>query len=389
MKVTNRSDISYKNSPPVIFKGLTSKLSNAVYAKEEVVALCKQYDAKSKGVIGKAPASWIYSIPFEKRPEMLKELFANFGELLSELRGQKDSYLTKKSVQKRIKILMKQTGIIKSRDKVKLTYSDSGSFADVYRLDVKDESFAIKIFKKLLQTGWTYHEHNGNFFEQPVAQYLKKKIPAKKNNWFKYYFGDLYNGIMVSRFENGDYPFDGKAFNTEKIGILTSREHYTERNNLDGRILDIGMVDIMPHAKNKTMRYIYAKTMYDQLAAKKILEETLKWKPSQIYYDRLKGAFYSMQIMSTKNAKDCLDLILPAANKEVSLYMAENIYYAPYKLRQDIFDALYIKNNKEIDLALADKLEAIERAVGSDSKNLQLLKERNDNDINKILAKYL
>ena len=384
---TNSQKIKYKSPATPSFQGITSKLSKAVYDKNEVYEFCNKYGTKFNGIVGKPPAAWVFSIPFDKRPEKIKELYANFGKIFSELRDPVNVSQTRRSAQKKLKRLLKQTDIVKNQKQVKLSYTDSGSFGDVYRLDVKDESFAVKVYRALFQTGWTYHNCNGNFFEQPVAQYLKKKMPNKNNNWFKFYFGDLYNGIMVSRFENGDYPFDGKAFNTLKIGIVTTKEHYSQKNILEGRILDVGMVNIWPHAKNKTLRYVYSKTMKDQQAPFKVLEKTLKWKPSNFYNERLKGVFYSLQIVSNENAKKCLDLLLPAADKDVSLYIADNIFYAPYALRQEIFDSLIAKNNEEVDMALAKNLECIEGVITPESKTYKILYSRNNKNINARLKK--
>ena len=376
----------YKKQYTPSFCGLTSKLSKAVYEKDEVIKLYKKYEPKSHGIIGKLPAQWIYQIPLEKRPEMIKNIFASVGEAFSGLRTMKDNAFAQKIAARTITKSLKKAGVLKRFQKAKITYHDSGSFADVYKLDVQGESYAIKVFKKILLKGMHFDNINGNFFEQPVAQYLKKKIPKRKNNWFKFYFGDLKNGVMFSRFENGDYPFDRKPFATEKIGILThSKEHYNDRNNIEGRIIDAGSVETMKHAKNKTMRYIYSKAYSNQLAPLKILEETLKWKPSAFYNDRLKGVFYSFQLLSNKNSKACLDKLLPAADDEVALFMADNIYYSAYSLRKEIFNFLYARNNKKIDLALAKQLENVECPVTRDSECVKMLMKRNNPKIDKIL----
>ncbi len=378
----------YKKQASPSFCGLTSKLSKAVYEKDEAVELFKKFESKSHGIIGKLPAQWIYAIPFEKRQQIIKNIFANFGEEFAKLRNKKpdaDSF-ARITASRQITKLLKQSGVLKGLQRAKVSYVDSGSFADVYRLDVKGESYAVKVFKKVLELGFHFDNINGNFFEQPVAQYMKGKIPKRKNNWFKFYFGDLKNGIMVSRFENGDYPFDGKPFATEKIGILVhSREHYNERNCLEGRILDVGSVEVLEHAKNKTMRYVYSKAYCDQLAPLKILEETLKWKPSAFYNDRLKGVFYSFQMLSNENTKKCLDKLLPAADDEVALFMADNIYYSAYSLRKGIFDSLYARNNPKIDLILAKKLENIQCPITPDSECVKMLLQRDNPEINKLI----
>lgn len=381
----NKTQNQSNNAEQQTFTGLSSKLSKSVYTKKEVMNLFHKYESKSNGIIGRAPAKWIYSIPFEERKTQIKIFYEKFGEIIANLRAKNKETINTNTIQQELTQLFRTTGILNSKQKVKIAYKNYGTFADVYKLDIKGESYAIKVFKKIIEKGSNYHEQNGNFFEQPVAHYLSGKIPTKKNNFFKYYFGDLKNGIMVSRFENGHNPFTGKPYRTEQLGIITGEEQHTKSNNLKGRILDIGMVDVMPHAKNKTFRYIYTKTMRNQLAPFEILQETLKWKPSKLYNERLKGVFYSLQIVSDENAKKCLDLLLPAADNEVALFMANNIFYAPYTLRKNIFYSLYEKNNIKIDLALAKKLDYINGITSKDSITYQLLKNKNNNTINKIL----
>ena len=130
---------------------------------------------------------------------------------------------------------------------------------------------------------------------------------------------------------------------------------------------------------------IFENTPYS--ISNKVLEKTLKWKPSNFYNERLKGVFYSLQIVSNENAKKCLDLLLPAADKDVSLYIADNIFYAPYALRQEIFDSLIAKNNEEVDMALAKNLECIEGVITPESKTYKILYSRNNKNINARLKK--
>ena len=376
----------YKNPKQPSFEGLSSKLSKNVFEKSEVIKLYKKYRKKSKGKIGTLPASWIYSIPFEHRSQSIKNILQNFGEIFSELRKKKNNPTTKKLTAQKLTKLLKESGILKGRESAKIKYINSGQFADVYRLDVKKESYAIKLFHKLLEQNDSFHNTNGNYFEQPLALFIKGKIPKRKNNWFKFYFGDLKNGIMVSRFENGNNPFNKKPFNVQKIGLITNiDEHYAKTNNIEGRIIDNGGTEIMEHAKNKTARYVYKKTYSDQLAPLRILKETLKWKPSQIKNERLKGVFYSLQIVSDKNAKKCLDLLLPAADKEVSLYITQNIFYSPYNLRKEVFNAMYAKNDVKIDEMLTKRLEYIFGPIEQDTEAIKLLKSRNNKEINTLL----
>ena len=377
---------SYKNQKQPSFNGLSSKLSKNVFEKSEVIKLYKKHRSKSKGKIGTLPANWVYAIPFEHRSQSIKNILQNFGEIFSELRKKKNNPTTKKLTAQKLTKLLKESGILKGRESAKIKYINSGQFADVYRLDVKKESYAIKLFHKLLEQNDSFHNINGNYFEQPLALFIKGKIPKRKNNWFKFYFGDLKNGIMLSRFENGNYPFNKKPFNVQKIGLITNiDEHYAKTNNIEGIIIDNGCTEIMEHAKNKTLRYVYKKTYSDQLAPLKILKETLKWKPSQIKNERLKGVFYSLQIVSDENAKKCLDLLLPAADKEVSLYITQNIFYSPYNLRKEVFNAMYVKNDVKIDEMLTKRLEYIFGPIEQDTEAIKLLKSRNNKEINTLL----
>lgn len=376
----------YKKPKQPSFEGLSSKLSKNVFEKSEVIKLYKKHRSKSKGKIGTLPASWVYAIPFEHRSHSIKNILQNFGEIFSELRKKKSNPTTKKLTAQKLTKLLKESGILKGRESAKIKYINNGQFADVYRLDVKKESYAIKLFHKLLEQNDSFHNINGNYFEQPLALFIKGKIPKRKNNWFKFYFGDLKNGIMVSRFENGNNPFNKKPFNVQKIGLITNiDEHYAKTNNIEGRIIDNGGTEIMEHAKNKTLRYVYKKTYSDQLAPFKIMKETLKWKPSPLKNERLKAVFYSLQIVSDENAKKCLDLLLPAADKEVSLYITQNIFYSPYNLRKEVFKAMYAKNDAKIDKMLTKRLEYIFGPIEQDTEAVKLLKNRNNSEINTLL----
>ncbi len=370
------------------FKGLSAKLSKAAFDKNEIMSLYKQYEQKSQGKIGRLPSQWIYSIPFEKRSKTIKHIFETVGKTFAELlRKEPCDNKARKQAQKIITKLFRQAGILRIWQRAKLKYIDSGSFGDVYRLDVKKESYAVKVYKSLFQNYYNSDNYHGNFYEQAIAQYMKGKISKRNNNWFKFYFGDLKYGIMVSRFEQGSRHIKKKPFNALlKIGLLfDDREQYSERNSLNGIIIDNGGGKILKHAKNKTMRYVFAKTMKEPAAPLKILEKTLQWKPSRFYNDRLKGVFYSLQITSEETAKNCLDLLLPAADKEVSAYIAKNINYAPINLRPKIFYALYSKNDINLDKILAAKLDYIDAYIGSDSRYLQLLRNRKEPEIDKIL----
>ncbi len=244
--------------------------------------------------------------------------------------------------------------------------------------NVFEKSEVIKLYKKhrskskgkigTLPANWVYaipFEHRS----QSIKNILQN-------------FGEIFSELRKKK----NNPFNKKPFNVQKIGLITNiDEHYAKTNNIEGIIIDNGCTEIMEHAKNKTARYVYKKTYSDQLAPLRILKETLKWKPSQIKNERLKGVFYSLQIVSDKNAKKCLDLLLPAADKEVSLYITQNIFYSPYNLRKEVFNAMYAKNDVKIDEMLTKRLEYIFGPIEQDTEAIKLLKSRNNKEINTLL----
>ena len=79
-----------------------------------MVELFKKFESKSHGIIGKLPAQWIYAIPFEKRPQIIKNIFANFGEEFAKLRNKKpdtDSF-ARITAGRQITKLLKQSGVL-------------------------------------------------------------------------------------------------------------------------------------------------------------------------------------------------------------------------------------------------------------------------------------
>lgn len=382
---------NYKSNSSYSFKGLTSKLSKSVYTKTEVIELCKKYNKKSSSKVGKLPHEWISPIPFDDRADAVKQIYKTIGAAFSKLRRQRENHKLQNAAKNKIKKLFEQKGILKENDTVNVEFTGNGAYAGVYRLDVNDKSYAVKVFDSLLEASDSgLGDCNGNFFEQNVGQYIKKKIPKRNNNWFHMYFGDFQNGIMVSKFEDAKNPFTKKTFLEEKIGLLTSeKEHYALKNNIGGKIVDPGCIDILEHARNKTFAFVYSKSMKSSDAPLKILTETLTWKPSKIKNDRMKGVVYSFINLPEGNAEKCLNLLIPAADEEVLLYTIKNIEKIPFNLRKSVFTKLLEKNNERINIELARQLHF------SGDKGLvsfdcfKKLKSGNNTRVNEILASQI
>lgn len=392
------NNFSYKDKSSISFRGLTSVLSKRVYDKTETVALYKNYYKKSRGVVGRLPAEWIYTIPFEERTKTIKEVFAFLGRSFSNLRLKYEDFSVQKQVAKELTDFFKSKKIIGSKDKVGIEFAGSGAYGNVYKLNVQNKSYAVKVFSspKNLKSfdNLSLDYCNGNFFEQNIAQFLTKKIPKRKKNLFHFYFGDMKNGIMVSKFEDGENPFLGRGFDYRKIGLLLAdEEHFSQKNNIAGKIIDVGCIDIMEHAKNKTLAYVFSKSMASQNAPYEILEKTLNWKPSKIKNDRIKGVIYSFQNLSDENAKKCIDEIFKHLsfddNKEVFQYLAGNIFKVPSQYRKLCFDKLIKCKDKEVNISLAQNIDCMRQDVFTIVDSFKKLKSINDEKVDFLLTSKL
>lgn len=392
------NNFSYKDKSSISFRGLTSVLSKKPYNKVETAALYQKYYNKSHGIVGRLPAEWIFKIPFEERASTIKDIFSFLGTSFSSLRLKYEDFAIQKQVARNLTYFFKSKKIIGPKDKIGIEFAGSGAYGNVYKLNVQNKNYAVKVFSSLdnisSNDNISLDYCNGNFFEQNIAQFLTKKVPKRKKNLFHFYFGDIKNGIMVSEFEDGANPFVRRGFDYRKVGLLLAdEEHFAQKNNIAGKIIDIGCVDVMEHAKNKTLAYVFSKSMASQNAPYEILEKTLNWKPSKIKNDRIKGVIYSFQNLSDENAKKCIDEIFKHLslddNKEVFQYLAGNIFKVPSQYRKLCFDKLIKCKDKEVNISLAQNIDCMRQDVFTIVDSFKKLKSINDEKVDFLLTSKL
>lgn len=343
------------------FYGLTSKLSKAVYSKEEVWHMCHKYDKKSHYKAGTLPADWIYCVAFENRPKAVKDVLRRFGGYFAKLRTQGHNEYLEKDVSEKITKLFQKNGILKKSQKADVSALENGYFSNVYKLGVNGKNYAVKVFNKIFSAPSTLNDVNGNLFEQNIFLFLKGKLPKRNNNWGTFYFGDFKNGVMVTKFEDGNNAFNGQPFNVEKLGLcLYKNEHFAAKNNIGGKIIDAGCTIVSEPAKNKTISYVYSQTLKDPCAPLKILEETIKWRPSALKSDRFKGVFYSLRFADRGIRNNAIDVLLKHADDEAAGYIAKNVQYCTDEEITKIFMNFLKRENEELKYTVWQKIDELD-----------------------------
>lgn len=231
---------------------------------------------------------------------------------------------------------------------------------------------------------------NGNGYEQNIFCFLQKKIPLRNKNWVQFYFGDIKNGILVTKFENGKERFKGNPYDLRRIGLYISEfEHYSPRNNIGGKIIDTGCIEPAEYVNNKTFRYAYNKASQNQDTPFKILTETLRWKDSAQREERLKGIVYSLRLLDKKQMQKNIQLLLETADENLSIFIINQLKAFPHGIRNKIFDSMIAKNNERIDTQLAIQLNHLQNFGYISPQQFKKLKDKNNVSIDTELVKQL
>jgi len=186
-------------SANVSFTGLTSDLKRTILSDSEIKKSMRKHK-KSRGYVGSLPREMIVNIPKEERAGRIKDIYSAFSKAVKKMSNrffggsEKASEILKESLVKN-KVIEKDTV-------VRFSNLGAGDYADVYKLDIGDKSYAVKHFTK---KGVPDGEMMGNRFEQNRALYMNAK---EGSNWAKFYFGNLKKGYMVSKYipKNGPKP---------------------------------------------------------------------------------------------------------------------------------------------------------------------------------------
>lgn len=379
-----KPDIAYQNNQSTpSFSGLTSKLAKNMHTKREIQSLLNKYEEKTNGICGNLPPSWINKIPHEERRHRVKEIFQSFSEIFSH----SIFYDTKKIKEQneaveKFESVLKDAGILKK--KIALKHIEGGSYGEVYRLDINDESFAFKCMYNTCH--YASDPVDGNLSEQAAALFINKNIPKKHRNWAQFFFGDLKNGTMLSRFCTPKDKIKSTPYDIRKLGLIPHIDHNVSRNKAGDMIVDFGRTKFEEIAKNKTYRYVRKKSMESENAITDILKETLQWQPSHYKDERIIGIIHSLDRVPKDSIKNCLDMIYPQLNQKTSKVLAQNVFSVPFSLRKKVFDKLINLDNEQVDIELAKNLSAF---TLTRNYSFQKLVEKNNTEVNIRLIKYI
>lgn len=291
---------------------ITHSLKNRAFLSQKSIQKIVEH-ADSFKIAGTVPKELIEHMPENMRRSQIKELLNGFSNAIRILQQPNDelgqqirrfisknesAVLSEKSMNTKLKILndyisefqkitnpleeinrakavLSQTLAKAGFDKSNLKYIGSGEFGDVYRLQIQDKSYALKIFKK-------YHTEqydnvfqrmldevdiddfkdemklHGRFIEPNRALYLQDNF--KKSQNVPMYFADLENGGMLSDFIDLDTPAPEKVIAEQNIGLLHTDK--TKKENVqNGWVLDPGGQKVINKdiANNRTARKVYSK----------------------------------------------------------------------------------------------------------------------------------
>lgn len=366
----------YNLNNPTSFKGLTAKLTKATYSKKEVVALFKRYERKSNGIVGQLPHEWINLIPFEKRKLVIKNLFQELGEAFSLLR--KNNFSERINLlEKRLNKIFKNVGILKRKQSVNLTPIGQGGFGQVYKLKLLNKSYALKVFKVNNDNkSWKYLE-NGNFYEQALGQYLKKKIPKRNKNVSYMYYGDLKNSLQLSTFEEKSKPFKGTVFDFMKIGLkLSPNEHFTPKNNIANKIIDLGGIHQIFPFYNKQLIYMAKELNKSDDKIYEFMNQTLNTKDKILFNNKIKA----LSMLFTNNedqrvVKSFYKQILPKIDNDTFVFILKNINSIPKSQHRTIYKSAIRNKNIFVQQEFAKQVPNLKELGVSSDEILKIIKK--------------
>ncbi|MFI3300915.1 MAG: hypothetical protein R3Y28_05780 [Candidatus Gastranaerophilales bacterium] len=187
------------------FQGLTKTVGKQFFTRSDTLPRLADVFEKSKGVIGSAPNSWVEKFPKSNRGDQVKDTYKQFAQIIDDYKSHDARFKNdNEMLAQRLVELLKTKEI---GENVSLNHVDGASYGRVFRLDVDEKSYALKIFhfKTEKENFINYEDSHGNFWEQANAQHLKKKL-GDENMFAEFFFGDVKSGYMLTRFIKDDSP---------------------------------------------------------------------------------------------------------------------------------------------------------------------------------------
>ena len=230
----------------VNFTGLNRNVSKTAYKLADSIKTMLAVSPKSQGLVGNLPSDWVKTIPFEKRAEVIKTLYADFKLAIKEFTSSGDEKVANAS----LKAVFTKAKIIDEKSEFKLKILGEGSFGKVFHLKgISDNKYVIKIFEAdndLFKFRKSYLNRHGNLAESARAAYWQKNA-GKNTQMIRFYFGDIDAGYMVNRYIDKATSGCKKTVNPSAFGLKMGDVDTSETglNKLNGFQYDFGGIKII------------------------------------------------------------------------------------------------------------------------------------------------
>lgn len=358
---------------------LTDVLSKRIYGKQRAIDICKNMFPKAEGVsLGASglPGSWMNRVKDIANFDLPK-----FCERLGKIFTEDRFFSNIDSMNKSLKTLFTQFGIINEDDKFKVSYLEKGFFGRAYKVDINgEEPKVIKEYKRIFR----YQNNHGNYSEQNIAEYINK-FSGNNTNMAKYYYGDTKHGIMILDFISKDTPNPENIVELDELGL--AYDDGKPRNLINGYIIDYGgIITISNLVGRKNAQNVYREFKYleDDSKKRELFEKIINDVENQNYKENLIGLTHSIKFFPESEQLDLYRRMYEFNETDINIALVEN------------FKNLSITNrNNEIvqNLAKTEDIlvkEIIAREIKSFPTDLtHSLMEKLSTEDNNTIKKYL
>jgi len=370
------------------FEGLTKSLGKRAFPDEDsIIAEIEKYP-NPNGIVGNLPAEWIEKIPKEERKDKIKNLYASFGQILSDLRikGQ----FKKENIEEASNQLNKSlhnAGILTGDQKIVLKKLGPGKFGTAYLLnenfdkDKKYNKYVIKLFHNI-QAENHYH---GNYIESNRAMYWLKNA-GKQTQRARLYFADLKNGFMVSQYIDEFIEKPKKKAFPKLLGIFAFDDNIS--NKIGEYYVEYGGMGIVNPilTNNKIARRINKMIFYTPENKRTDLWNKL-YKDNSNNDDILASLALAITYLPEKEQETCFEKLSQRESNLVKEALAYSMKILPDNSLLKYFEQFSQNITNPVKVALIDHLKRIPANERSDY--FKLFAENADNSVKIALIRKL
>ena len=314
----NHKNVNFKTANIIEVEKLTKEISKRLYGKKGAMDVYKKYplaEGISMGTTG-LPKSWLSRIK-----DITKFNPMAFCERLGMVYTEDRHFSNIDSMQKSLRIIFKNFGIIENLEDLDVTYLEKGFFGRAYKIDIHDNE--PKVIKEYKRT-YRYHNNHGNYAEQNIAEYIDH-YTGSNTNVAKYHYGDTKNGIMLVDFISEKTPLPENIVELDELGL--GYGDAKPRNFVHEYIIDDGGMETIsnlvgrPEAQNV---YRIFKYLEDNNEKRELFDRIINDTDNENYIDKLVGLTHSIKFMPTSEQLDLYRQVYAKNNTDINIAIVEN-----------------------------------------------------------------